>query len=90
MQVNEIVSNLNYVHRLRLKTQSISYHLGQLVRPERSSLLSKPRAGYYAFSDPMMRAFVRLKLELHNYEVHSGQQMLPFMSLENRRAALES
>lgn len=88
VQVAEIVENLNFVYGLKLKPQTISYHLGKLTCDERNSVLVRPRTGYYKFSNPMMRAYVRMKLDLDNQLDHHGQLTLPFMNLENRRLSV--
>jgi len=89
VQVNEIVHNINEIYDTDLKPQAISYHLGKLTADDRSSILERSRTGFYKFANPMMRAFVRMKLDLDNYSDDNGQMRMPFMKLVKRRTAIE-
>ncbi|QDS98510.1 hypothetical protein HG15A2_17900 [Adhaeretor mobilis] len=79
---NDIALNINKLYGSSIRKESLSYNLGQLVRAERNQVLSKPTTGYYRFRDPMLRAYIRMMLDLENYRDHSGQMHLPFMTIE--------
>ena len=65
--------------RENYRPQKFSNALGELIKPERGSVLTKVRDGFYKFTNPLMRAYVRLLLEYDNVVSHGGQLEFSFM-----------
>lgn len=63
----------------RRAPSTFSWHLGELVSPERGAILTKVRDGYYKFTNPLMRPYLRFRLELENCVAAGGQLEFPFM-----------
>ena len=60
-------------------TSTFSWNLGELSKATRGNILTKVRVGYYRFSNPLMRPYIRFMLELENLLVPGGQWEFPFM-----------
>lgn len=79
VQVNDIAANIGIIeHGNRPKVGALSNSLGALVKPEKQEVLIRSKQGFYRFRDPLMRAYVRLVLEQHNYLTHR-QLEFPWM-----------
>lgn len=64
---DEVLEKFNAYTKQNLKKESINYNLGMLCRKERGSVLQKVggrKQSRYKFRNPLMKAFVKLKL--HN------------------------
>jgi hypothetical protein len=72
-QVQDIARHASTIAGRELKAAQLSTALGRLAR-EKGRILTKVRDGYYKFTNPLMRAYVRLLLD-HKYR---GQLALPF------------
>lgn len=72
-QVQDIARHASTLAGRNLKAAQLSTALGRLVR-DKGRILTKVRDGYYKFSNPLMRAYVRLLLDHHL----RGQLTLPF------------
>jgi len=62
----DILDNYNLLTKKSVKGNSISYNLKQLCESERGNVLNKIGKGInsrYRFSNPMMRAFIKLKIK---------------------------
>jgi len=79
VQVRDIGANASLLAGEECSSRAFSYHLGQLVKSERASILTRVREGYYRFTNPLMRPYIRLRLELDNVLHHRGQFLFPFM-----------
>ena len=63
---SDILKNYNRITGKKVKGDSISYNLKQLCTEERGTVLNKVGKGVnsrYRFSNPMMRAFIKLKIK---------------------------
>lgn len=64
----EVVKVFNKITNKGIKKESIHYNLGMLCKPERGDILEKTgssRNKKYRFKNPLMKAFVKLKLHLN-------------------------
>jgi len=86
VHVGEIVRHMSEISGEEVKPQSITYHLSKLVAPDRGSILRRVREGFYKFSDPLMRGYVRLQLEAYNIVERDGQLAFPFMKAGRGRS----
>ena len=62
---DEVLKQYNELTNKQVKKESLYYNLGMLCKPERGLILKKigsARQRKYQFSNPLMKAFVRLKL----------------------------
>lgn len=73
-QVQDIARHASTLARREVKPGQLSTALGRLTRDEKGEVLTKVRDGYYKFTNPLMRAYVRLLLD-HRFR---GQMPLPF------------
>ncbi len=78
VQEQEIADNIGLLTEVRPTRQSLSNPLGALIRPDKQEIVGRVRQGYYRFSNPLMRAYVRLIMEQHNIEL-DGQLEFPWM-----------
>ena len=78
VQVQEIADNIGLLTEARPTRQSLSNPLGALIRPDKQEIIGRVRQGYYRFSNPLMRAYVRLIMEQHNIDL-DGQLEFPWM-----------
>ena len=65
--ITEIVMQYNKITKRNVKNSSLNYNLNQLLRENRGEVLAKLGKGMstrYMFKNPMMRAFVKLKINL--------------------------
>ncbi len=72
---------LQYVSKISgypMKSQAISPHLGKLVNLEKRGVLDRPRTGIYKFRDPMLRAFIRMKIAQSKLEKNVSYRQLEF------------
>lgn len=79
VQVRELAGHASYLTGTKLRPEKFSNPLGQLIKPERGRILTKVRDGYYKFTNPLVRPYVRLLLEFDNLTHHDGQIEFPFM-----------
>ncbi len=79
IQVRDIAKNAEFFTGQRYAPAAFSYQLGALVRHERASILTRVRQGYYKFTNPLMRPYIRLRLEAENVLSYGGQLDFPFM-----------
>ncbi|MFP3941163.1 MAG: hypothetical protein ACLF0P_12705, partial [Thermoanaerobaculia bacterium] len=73
-QVQDVARHASTLAGRELKPAQLSTALGRLTQEEKGSVLTKVRDGYYKFTNPLMRAFVRLLLD----QRYRGQLPLPF------------
>jgi len=79
VQVQQIAQNIALWTGARPKVESLGNYLGPLTRSEKKRVLPRVRQGYYKFTDPLMRAYVRLLLEEYNIVETNGQLQFPWM-----------
>ena len=79
VQVQHIADNIGLLTGDRPKIESLSNYLGALIKPEKKQVLVRVRQGYYKFSNPLMRSYIRLILENHNIVEANGQLQFPWM-----------
>lgn len=79
VQVQGIAQNIGLLTGISPKKESLNNYLGPLTKPEKREVLTRVRQGYYKFSNPLMRAHVRLILEEHNIVEADGQMQFPWM-----------
>jgi KaiC/GvpD/RAD55 family RecA-like ATPase len=79
VQVRELAKHASYLARSELRPEKFSNALGELVKEERSRILTKVRDGYYKYTNPLMRAYIRLLLEFDNRTQHGGQLEFQYM-----------
>lgn len=63
--LSDIMEQYNLINNTKLKAGSIAYNLKQICLEERGAILDKIGQGLntrYRFSNPMMRAFIKLKI----------------------------
>lgn len=86
VQVRDIARNLSLLTGEAAPPPSaFSWHLGELVDAARGGVLSKVRDGYYKFANPLMRPYVRFRLEYFNWIDRGGQLEFPFMKPVSHR-----
>lgn len=73
-QVQDIARHASTLSQREVKPAQLSTALGRLTRDEKGRVLTKVRDGFYKFSNPLMRAYVRLLLD----QRFRGQMALPF------------
>ena len=59
--------------------QSLANYLRLLTKPEKERILTRVRQGFYKFSNPLMRPYIRLILEDYNIVEMDGQMTFPWM-----------
>jgi len=79
VHVDEIAQNISYLTGTEHKKGSLNNYLVALVSPQKRQVLVRVRQGYYKFTNPLMRAYVRLILEEHNIVEENGQLQFPWM-----------
>ena len=79
VQVKELAKNMNFFTGKEVKPGSFNWNLGELASEDRGSVLTKVREGYYKFTNPLMRPFVRSIMELENVLYRGKQWRFPFM-----------
>lgn len=79
VQVREIAEHASWLTGGPLRPEKFSNPLGELVKDDRGKVLSKVRDGYYKFTNPLLRPYVRFRLEFENLTLHKGQLEFPFM-----------
>lgn len=84
VHIKEIAQNIAYLVGQAPRVEALSNYLGPLTKPEKSNVLYRVRQGYYKFSNPLMRAYVRLILERHNIIEAKGQLKFPWMRNQPR------
>lgn len=80
VQVQDIAKNAGFFDEEKFQASSFSWTLGELASEKRANILTKVREGYYKFSNPLMRPYVRSLMELQNILVPGQQWEFPFMS----------
>ena len=78
VQVQEIADGISLLTGAKIKKESLSSYLGPLSSEGKGYILTRVRQGFYRFSDPLMRAFVRLIMEEDNIRL-DGQLEFPWM-----------
>lgn len=81
VQVGEIAEYASFFTGETHENAEFSYHLGELVKEERGRIIERVREGFYKFTNPLMRPYIRLLLEQMNLYVHGGQLEFPFMRM---------
>lgn len=79
VQVKEIAEHIEYFAGTPTKPAGFSSHLGKLASSDKRRILTRVREGHYKFTNPLMRAYVRLILENHNLMEENGQMQFPWM-----------
>ena len=81
VQIRKIAENASYFseEKLRLRPEAFSNALGKLVSDQRGRVLTKVRTGFYKFTNPLMRPYIRFLLEFDHLTHHRGQMKFPFM-----------
>jgi len=79
VQVRDLARHAFVLTHEELRPQKFYNALGELIKAERRSVLTKVRDGYYKFTNPLMRPYIRFLLEYDNLTYHSGQLEFPFM-----------
>ena len=79
VQVRDISQNIALLSGDLPKIESLNNYLGKLVKPAKRTVLTRVRQGYYKFTNPLMRAYVRLLLEDFNIVEKGGQMEFPWM-----------
>ncbi len=79
VQVRELARHASWLASEEYRPEKFSNALGELIKPERRRVLTKVRDGYYKFTNPLMRPYVRFLLEFDNVTLHRGQLEFPFM-----------
>jgi energy-coupling factor transporter ATP-binding protein EcfA2 len=65
--ISDIIEQYNLITNLSIKAGSIAYNLKQLCQDERGAVLDKIDKGLntrYRFANPMMKAFIKLKISI--------------------------
>lgn len=78
VQVQDIAKHASFLTDTDVKAASLSWNLGELSE-KRGRVLTKVREGYYKFTNPLMRPFVRSIMELENVLYRGKQWRFPFM-----------
>lgn len=73
-QVQEIASHASTLAGREVKPAQLSTALGRLTQDKKGRVLTKVRDGYYKFTNPLLRAYVRMLLDRR----YRGQLALPF------------
>lgn len=79
VQVRKLADHASYLTGTPLRPEKFSNALGGLIKSERRCVLTKVRDGYYKFTNPLMRPYVRFLLEYDNVTRQGGQFEFPFM-----------
>ena len=79
VQVQDIAKNVGVFTNEDHKAAAFSHHLGELASDAPGKILSKVREGYYRFTNPLMRPYIRSRLEFENLAVGGRQWSFPFM-----------
>ena len=81
VQVRKLAENASYLSekRLKFRPEAFSSALGKLVSDQRGRVLTKVRTGFYKFTNPLVRPYIRCLLEFDNLTHHRGQMEFPFM-----------
>lgn len=79
VQVRELAHHASFLSGDELQPAKFSNALGQLVKTERGPAVAKVRDGFYKFANPLLRPYVRFRLEFDNLTLHKGQLEFPFM-----------
>ncbi len=80
VQVKDIAKNMAFFGDEERKPSTFSWNLGELSGKSRGNVLTKVREGYYKFTNPLMRPYVRSLMELKNILYHGKQWEFPFMN----------
>lgn len=79
VQVQDIAKNISYLLEDETVTaNSLSATLGKLAKEERGNILTKVRVGFYKFTNPLIRPYIRFLLELENLLIPGKQWNFPF------------
>lgn len=80
VQVQDIARNAAFFTKGEPNVASaFSWNLGELSTEKRGNVLEKVHVGYYRFSNPLMRPYIRFVLEQENLFSYGGQLEFPFM-----------
>ncbi|MCP4246153.1 MAG: ATP-binding protein [bacterium] len=79
VQVKDIGHNMALFMGEAPKPGSFNWNLGELSKENRGNILTKVREGWYKFTNPLMRPYVRSLMELENIVYRGGQWEFPFM-----------
>jgi len=79
VQVQDIAKNAGFFGETDVKAASFSWNLGELSSERRGQVITKVREGYYKFTNPLMRPYIRSIMELENVLYRGKQWDFPFM-----------
>ncbi|MFH0983040.1 MAG: ATP-binding protein [Planctomycetota bacterium] len=79
VQVRDLADNIGLLTGEKPKIASLNNYLGPLTKAEKRHVLARVRQGYYKFTNPLMRAYVRLILDEFNIMEMDGQMQFPWM-----------
>lgn len=79
VQVKDIARNMALFMNDEPRPGSFNWNLGELSRDKRGPILTKVREGWYKFTNPLMRPYVRLLMELERILYPGRQWVFPFM-----------
>jgi Cdc6-like AAA superfamily ATPase len=76
-QVQDIARHASTLASRSLKPAQLSTALGKLARDDKGKALTKVRDGYHKYTNPLLRAYVRMVLD----QRYQGQLKLPFFDV---------
>ena len=79
VQAQQIAQHVSTIEQKKVRLLAFSYHLSELTKGTRGQILTRVSKGWYKFSNPLMRGYVRLQMEYDNLLYHDGQMLFPFM-----------
>lgn len=79
VQVQVIARNVSEIENKTITVLGFSYHLSELTKEQRGEVLTRITKGWYRFTDPLMRGYVRLQMEYDNQVHYGGQLVFAFM-----------
>lgn len=79
VQVQDIARNAGFFSGVEFKASSFSRTLGELSSLKREKVLTRIREGYYKFTNPLMRPYIRSLMELQRILTPDHQWEFPFM-----------
>lgn len=79
VQVKDIAKNMAFFSGKEPLPGSFNWNLGELVSEKRADILTKVREGFYKFTNPLMRPFIRSLMELESILSPGKQWEFPFM-----------
>jgi Cdc6-like AAA superfamily ATPase len=83
VQVQDIAKHMSFFLGEEVKAASFSWNLAELVSEKRGHILTKLREGFYKFTNPLMRPYIRSVMELENVLYRGRQWQFPFMLMKS-------